>query len=99
MACLESVLSSPCSPNFRIVVVNDCSPEPELAEHLRRLAAAGKIILLENARNLGFVESVNAGMRASDRDVVLLNSDTLVFGNWLDRLSACAYAEGRTATV
>jgi glycosyltransferase involved in cell wall biosynthesis len=34
-----------------------------------------------------------------DRDVVLLNSDTEVFGNWLDRLRAAALRNDRTATV
>ena len=98
-ACLESVLSSRCSVRFRVVVVNDCSPEPELSEHLRRMAREGRITLIENQQNQGFVRSANEGMRASGRDVVLLNSDTLVFGDWLDRLQACAYAEERTATV
>ena len=99
VACLETVLATAHSPRFRIVVVNDCSPEPKLSEHLRALARDGRITLIENPRNLGFVKSVNAGMKASDRDVVLLNSDTLVFGDWLDRLSACAYAAANTGTV
>lgn len=71
-ACLRSVLSSRCATPFRVVVVNDCSPEPELTERLREAARAGRITLVENERNLGFVQSVNAGMQASGRDVVLL---------------------------
>ena len=63
------------------------------------MAREGRITLVENQQNQGFVGSANEGMRASGRDVVLLNSDTLVFGDWLDRLQACAYAEERTATV
>jgi len=43
--------------------------------------------------------SVNAGMRASDRDVLLLNSDSIVFDRWLDRIAACAYSEDRVGTV
>jgi glycosyltransferase involved in cell wall biosynthesis/GT2 family glycosyltransferase len=98
-ACLASVLSSSCATEFRVLAVNDCSPEKDLADHLRVLARDQKITLIENSRNLGFVRSVNAGMRASDRDVVLLNSDTLVFDGWLDRLAACAYADERTGSV
>jgi GT2 family glycosyltransferase/glycosyltransferase involved in cell wall biosynthesis len=97
--CIASVLSSPCAAAFRVVVVNDCSPEPALTAYLRNLAGEGRITLIENAVNLGFVRSVNAGMQAGTHDVVLLNSDTQVFAGWLDRLSACAFARERTGTV
>ncbi len=99
VACLESVLSSSNAARFRLVVVNDCTPEPQLADHLRQLKRDGRITLIENRENLGFVRSVNVGMQASGRDVVLLNSDTLVFGDWLDRLGACAHRDESTATV
>ncbi len=99
MACLASVLSSSNTVRFRVVVVNDCTPEPQLADHLRQLKRDGRITLIENSENLGFVRSVNVGMLASGRDVVLLNSDTMVSGDWLDRLSACAYRDAITATV
>ncbi len=98
-ACIESVLSSSCATRFRAIVINDASPEPELTGFVRRLADENKIQLIENSRNLGFVQSVNAGMQNSKRDVVLLNSDTVVFAGWLDRLAACAYADERTGTV
>ena len=99
VTCIASVLSSRCAAAFRIIAVNDCSPEPELTEYLRRLSEEGKIRLIVNAVNNGFVRSVNAAMQASTGDVVLLNSDTQVFDGWLDRLWACAYADDRTGTV
>jgi GT2 family glycosyltransferase/glycosyltransferase involved in cell wall biosynthesis len=98
-ACLESVLSSRSATPFRVIAVNDCSPETGLTEYLRDLASARTISLIEHERNLGFVRSVNAGMKAGSGDVVLLNSDTLVFDGWLDRLAACAYSDDRTGTV
>jgi GT2 family glycosyltransferase/glycosyltransferase involved in cell wall biosynthesis len=98
-ACIESVLSSPCSSRFRAIVINDASPESELTWFIRRLADKDKITLIENPRNLGFVRSANAGMQTSKRDVVLLNSDTVVSAGWLDRLAACVYADERTGTV
>jgi GT2 family glycosyltransferase/glycosyltransferase involved in cell wall biosynthesis len=98
-ACIESVLSSKCLARFRLVVINDNSPELELASYLRRLALDRKITLIDKSENRGFVESVNAGIEAGDHDVVLLNSDTLVFDGWLDRLAACAYSDQRTGTV
>jgi GT2 family glycosyltransferase len=98
-ACLESVLGSSCSVGFRVIVVNDCSPDAEISAYLRRMADQFRITLIENPHNQGFAMSANAGMRASDRDVLLLNSDTIVFDRWLDRLTACAYSEARTGTV
>jgi glycosyltransferase involved in cell wall biosynthesis len=98
-ACIASVLFSKCLARFRIVVINDNSPEPELTGSLRRLALDQKITLIEQPKNRGFVRSANTGIEAGENDVVLLNSDTLVFDGWLDRLAACAYSEQRTGTV
>ncbi len=103
--CIQSVLDdrarSPRGiPPGRVIVVEDRSPEPALVAWLRKLAAGGRIALIRNRRNLGFVASVNRGMaEAGDHDVVLLNSDTEVPAGWLPRLTAQAYAEPRIATV
>lgn len=100
LRCLYSVLSSPVSGGYRLLVVDDCSPEPELSRALAELAGRGLFELLVNERNQGFVKSVNRAMRAAQgADVVLLNSDTEVFGDWLDRLRASAYARPRIGTV
>jgi len=98
--CLESVLASRQSAAFETVVVDDATPEPEIAAWLDGLAAEGRIALLRNPANAGFVASVNRGMsRHPERDVVLLNSDTEVANDWLDRLAACARSEPDVATV
>ncbi|MCC8987036.1 MAG: glycosyltransferase, partial [Candidatus Contendobacter sp.] len=99
-ACLLSVLSSQRSVPHEIIVIDDASPEPALTDYLRELAAAGRITLLRNAQNLGFVQTVNRGMALhEERDVVLLNSDTEVAGDWLDRLTQCAYSAPDIGTV
>jgi O-antigen biosynthesis protein len=83
-----------------LVVINDCSPEPELVDYLNQFANDNKITLLHNDENLGFVGTVNRGMALhSDRDVLLLNSDAEVFNDWLDRISGCAYQETKIATI
>ncbi|HEX3992939.1 MAG TPA: glycosyltransferase, partial [Acetobacteraceae bacterium] len=98
--CLESVLADAERPAGRIIVIDDHTPERPLSAWLDRLAAAGSITLLRNKRNLGFVASVNRGMRhAADHDVALLNSDTAVPGGWLRRLQAQAYAGVDIASV
>ncbi len=98
--CLESVLANTAGPLGRIIVVEDRSPEPALVAWLQTLAADGRIQLIRNERNLGFVRSVNAGMTAAGRhDVVLLNSDTEVPPGWLERLSDQAHADRNIASV
>lgn len=98
--CLESVLAHRGRVPVEVLVVDDCSPEPEIRVWLDRLAARGEITLLRNESNRGFVASVNRGMReAGVRDVVLLNSDTEVPGNWLERLVGHAYSGERIGSV
>ena len=99
--CILSALASPCQTDWHLVVINDCSPEPEVSQWLREVAAKEpRITLLENEENLGFVATVNRGMRLHpDRDVLLLNSDTEVANDWLDRIQRAAYAQPQVASV
>lgn len=99
--CVESVLASRCKLSFRLLVINDASPEPEITDWLRETAQTNpQIVLIENTDNLGFVATVNRGMELSaNNDVVLLNSDTEVANDWLDRLHRAAYCDARVASV
>lgn len=102
LACLDSLLKSPDSTRHQIIVINDASPDAGLTAALRTLAQReNKLTLLENSTNLGFVATVNRGMALHpDRDVVLLNADTLVpAGNWLERLRAAACSHPRVGTA
>ncbi len=98
--CIMSVISAKVSVPYELVVINDESPEPELTEELRKLSEKHGFTLLENETNLGFVSTVNRGMKLHrDRDVVLLNSDTIVPSNWIDRLRRSAYSASAIGTV
>ncbi len=100
LACLKSVLATTARNDAELLVVNDSSPDSELCEALTRLAHDGLITLLTNPSNLGFPGAANRGMNLhTDRDVVLLNSDTELFGNWLNRLKFAAYCEDGIGTV
>ncbi len=97
--CLESVFKSVNSRAVNVVVINDATPEAELRDYLHELEKARKIHLIEHTTNKGFVSSVNEGMSLHpERDVVLLNSDTQVFANWVDRLARHAHS-GRVGSV
>ena len=100
LRCIRSVLSARNTTPFELVVIDDASPDTDLSEALAGLAERGACTLIRNENNLGFVGTANRGMSLhADRDVVLLNSDTEVYGDWLDRLRACAHRNTRTATV
>jgi hypothetical protein len=50
--------------------------------------------------NLGFIRSMNRAMALSPKqDVVWLNADTRVHGDWLDRLGEVAYSDQTIASV
>jgi GT2 family glycosyltransferase len=98
--CLDSLLAARSAINYRIVVVNDHSPEPEVHALLRQYQQQANLVLLENAINLGFTGAVNRGLSlSSTRDVVVLNSDTIVSNNWLDRLYQHAHSATHIGTV
>ncbi len=99
-ACINSVLAATNKTRFELVIVNDASPEPGMTDFLASLVTAEKITLLTNEKNLGFVVTCNRAMALHpDRDVLLLNSDTLVNGNWLDRMLACVACVKTDATI
>ena len=91
LSCVASVLAS-CGKEARIVLIDDGSPDPLLSAALADLAAREPVILLRNPRNEGFPAAANRGLALNrEHDVVLLNADTLVHGDWLARLRAAAY--------
>ena len=76
-------------PQATLVIVNDHSPDADMNSMLHKKVAQWResIRLLTNERNLGFVASVNKGMRCvQNQDITLLNSDVIVPSDWLTRL-------------
>jgi len=98
-----------------IVVLDDASQDPTLRQSLNDLANNKKITLIQRPANLGFIRNINRGMARQmpvvnnetqsrdstpmGRDVVWLNADTRVTGDWLDRLRTTAYMSTSTASV
>jgi GT2 family glycosyltransferase len=85
--CLNSVFASQNRVPLKVLVVDDASTETDLRGWLQAKAQAGEITLLRRPINGGYVAAVNTGLRAiGARDVVILNSDTVVTDHWADRL-------------
>lgn len=102
LRCIDSVIDSlPNNPSIHdIVVIYDAGPDDTLLEALQQKAREHPIVLLVHEVNQGFVRSANRAMTYCDsRDVLLLNSDTQVSGNWLERLADAAYSADDVGTV
>jgi GT2 family glycosyltransferase len=100
LCAIHSVLSAKVAQEFRLLIIDDASPEPALSADLTRLEARGLVARLTNPANLGFTATANRGLAAGPgRDTVLLNADCVVHDGWLDRLRAHAYAAGDVGTV
>jgi GT2 family glycosyltransferase len=99
-ACLDSLVASlqNVSGAYRVLVINDASPDPEMPALLETFAHHAFEEVRHNPKNLGFVATVNQGMQACTGDVILLNSDTIVPEGWLERLAAAVQAHPKGAT-
>ncbi|MDR0771019.1 MAG: glycosyltransferase [Burkholderiales bacterium] len=98
--CVASVLAK-TSGDYRLILIDDASPSPDIGllfEHWQQENVPQRI-LLRNEINRGFTRTANRGMALSHRDVVLLNSDTIVTTGWLEALQRCAYSEEHIGTV
>jgi glycosyltransferase involved in cell wall biosynthesis/GT2 family glycosyltransferase len=92
--CLASVWEHTDLDRHRLLIVLD-GPQSKAVERL----VAPWFHVLRNPLRKGFVGAVNRGMKASNRDVILLNSDTIVTPRWVEKLMAAAYSSGDIGTV
>ncbi|MBN9004248.1 MAG: glycosyltransferase [Rhizobiales bacterium] len=103
--CFDSLIKARASrksgkDSFRILAIDDASPEPELRRYLNELAAARTIDLLVNPTNLGFVGAINRALEnVPAGDVVLLNADTVVPPGFVERLATVARSAPNIGTV
>jgi GT2 family glycosyltransferase len=100
LCCIKSVLRYSDTRRVSVLLIDDASTDPRIRDLFNRLAALEKVTCIGNAENLGYTRSVNAGIRLSGADdVVLLNSDTVVGPRWLDYLRIAAYSASDVGTV
>lgn len=98
--CVDSVLAH-TTGDYRLILIDDASPDPAIAAYFATLAARSppNLTLLRNDANLGFTGTANRGLREGRGDVVLLNSDTIVTHGWLDALARCAASDPTIGTI
>ncbi|HMS05792.1 MAG TPA: glycosyltransferase [Burkholderiaceae bacterium] len=83
--CLESVLQW-TAPPYEIVLVDDGSAEPAAA-YVAGFAATQGAVHVRNDQARGYTFAANQGMRAARGEfLILLNSDTIVTPDWVERM-------------
>ncbi len=95
-ACLNSVLAT-ISRGDRLIIVDDGS-QTKTKELCQSVAQENKssVLLIRREHGSGFCKAANAGLKQSDREtVILLNSDTIVVDDWIDRLWNCLNMHAR----
>lgn len=96
--CLDALQRTLAGQTVGVVVIDDASTAPEIAEVMETLPADW--VRVRNRDNLGFVATANLGLALAGReDVILLNSDTRVTSGWLEALLACADSDPRIASA
>ena len=87
-------------PRHRILLADDGSTDPEVAQLLAWAAAnRPNVRVLSSVGNRGFIETVNAAMQVTSGHVAILNTDTEVPAGWLERLLQPIATRARIAST
>lgn len=104
MACIESLKSSVDFEKHHVMLVNDVGPEADDIEAavLTSIHDHNGFTYFRNPRNLGFVGTCNRAVLEldhSERDVLLLNSDTVATPGFVDTMLKVLYASDKHGVV
>jgi hypothetical protein len=85
--CIESILKSSISVPYEIIIIDNASTD-DTVEKLKALHLEySNVRIIENKENVGFAKANNQGAKlAQAPHILLLNSDTLVLDNAIDKL-------------
>ena len=96
--CIESVLKY-STIDFELILINDKSTDVRIDKLLEYYQKNPNVNVINNSVNKGFVASINIGLKNSNHDVILLNSDTIASPNWIQKLTIAAFSNEKIATV
>jgi GT2 family glycosyltransferase len=96
--CLDSVIRY-SSPPFSLILIDDGSEDPT-RNYVERFAQIHNATLIRNNFARGYTFAANQGLKASSAHyAILLNSDTIVTYEWLDRITECAESDIKIGIV
>ena len=101
MRCLVSLTQT--APDVTALVVDDGSPNRELAAQLKPLTDEVGVRLIEKPENTGFAKTAKLGLevaRDEGADALLVNQDIqFIRPGWFEAMDACVGPDGRAASV
>jgi GT2 family glycosyltransferase len=100
--CINSVFRNTDLFLHTLVIIDDRSTDGRVREYLeniRKERNGRNISIIYNRKNSGFTKTANKGMQLSYEDLIILNSDTIVTKNWVNKLQRAAYSKLRIATA
>lgn len=97
--CIESVFEFTSFP-YHIILVDDGSAE-QTRDYLTGISnTCPNISLIRNEIGKGYTFAANAGLKSSTGDyVILLNSDTIVTPDWVDKMIMCCNSQPEIGIV
>jgi len=98
--CIASVIKNENGLISQIIVVDDGS-DSATSIRLTELAKQSSLVhLITLSTNKGYTKAVNTGIKQSSANyVVLLNSDTIVSADWLEKMIRCAESDEKIGIV
>lgn len=87
---------------YRLIVINDYSSDTRVKkflENIRKKDFENNMLLLNNENNVGFVKTVNKGLKLTKNHVILLNTDVILPKNWASRLLFPILKDKKVASV
>lgn len=98
--CIDSIMRSTNINMFNLYLLDDCSTDSKISDITNFYSSKYRNCkVIRNKKNLGFPNNVNNGIHISDNDVVILNSDTIVTENWLERLYLASISRNNIGAV
>lgn len=98
--CLNSIYKSRGNIKFEILVIDNGSTDGTPRFLAKQHRNNENLRVITNKKNRGFTKGINQGLRYVRGDyIVLLNNDTIVYENWIDKLLACMQSDTRIGAV
>jgi glycosyltransferase involved in cell wall biosynthesis len=96
--CINAILEN-TNISYNLILIDDFSTDDRIQNLLNNLKSLKNLTIINNSKKLGFLKSVNAAIKNSKGDVVLIKSDVLVTTRWLQKMLVTAYSNEMIGTV